>query len=626
MKRTIIGARILAVIGMAMCAPTAGPTAREDLGRTVKFAILVDKVMQREAKGTTEEWMVKEAAEAGFNVYSPREGHERLDEVRQVAEWCRKYGIYHMPWMRGSLPAPDGPRADGKRVLWANGIEQPLWSPNSDEFWEWTSKYIIEYARISVKNEHLIGIFLDYENYAPRRQGDLYSLSYDNIIMRKFARAQNLDLPELAPKKRRSWLEARGLHKEFETFQIAHWRERTRALRQAVDELNSAFQFCVYPAPGTPFILEAIYPEWATETAPLILADASVYGRFSRFLPHKEALKDNRRKLLERMRVPKKRGISFIYVGGIDPVVQGADPEFSGKNAITISDVTNGYWVFYEGPTYGEKDHTDYWKWFRWANQAIAGRDFVRQYEPRKIPDDWGLKILDKLGDTSRLAAPTAKEARIGFPSASLRGDNIMLIAASADSNLELVLRNKPVGRYHAPLVWNLRRPNRTTLAFGSIPHGETGTVAFRSDRDGIYLLGVSAGRGAYSVIRSNAPIGLYAGDKLAFISGAKRLYFQVPNGLKDFTLEAKGWRVETVRVNVYDPDQERVATGQTTPRRPMAIIRVPVGDRPTGTWSLEITQADEGVLEDNSIKLGPNLPPVLSFLPQHVFGFAPPE
>ena len=32
--------------------------------------------------------------------------------------------------------------------------------------------------------------------------------------------------------------------------------------------------------------------------------------------------------------------------GGIDPAVRGADPEFSGKNAVAISEVTDGYWIF----------------------------------------------------------------------------------------------------------------------------------------------------------------------------------------------------------------------------------------------------------------------------------------
>ena len=359
----------------------------EDLGRNVKLTILVDKVMQPQAGWVTEEWMVKEAAKAGFNVFSPRQGHNRMAEVKQVTEWCEKYGIYHMPWMRGSLSAPDGAAADGKRVVWASGNEQPLWSPNSDELWEWTNRYIIEYAKISASNEHLMGVFLDYENYVPGKEGNLYSLSYDDVIMHKFAKTKGMKLPTLDLSERKRWLEQEGLHEEFSEFQIKHWRERCRALRKLVDEHNPRFQFCIYPAPGTPFIVQAIYPEWATKEAPLILADASTYGRPSRLLSHSDALEANRQKLLERMQVPQKAGISFIYIGGIDPLVRGADPEFSGKNAVMISSVTDGYWIFYEGPTYTEQGHADYWKWFTWANKAIAEGNFKAQHEPRETAE-----------------------------------------------------------------------------------------------------------------------------------------------------------------------------------------------------------------------------------------------
>ncbi|MDP6115599.1 MAG: hypothetical protein QGG53_27375, partial [Planctomycetota bacterium] len=88
---------------------TGGETVeRADLGRKVKLRILVDKVMQPTEDWVTREWMVKEAAGAGFNVFSPRRGHENLAEVRQVTSWCKKYDIFHMPWMRGTLTAPAG--------------------------------------------------------------------------------------------------------------------------------------------------------------------------------------------------------------------------------------------------------------------------------------------------------------------------------------------------------------------------------------------------------------------------------------------------------------------------------------------------------------------------------------
>ena len=54
----------------------------------------------------------------------------------------------------------------------------------------------------------LMGVFLDYENYAPGiRGGNLYELSYDDLILQRFARAQGLELPALALSARKTWLE-----------------------------------------------------------------------------------------------------------------------------------------------------------------------------------------------------------------------------------------------------------------------------------------------------------------------------------------------------------------------------------------------------------------------------------
>ncbi len=598
---------------------------RRDLGRSVKMTILVDKVMQPQARWTTEEWMVKATDEAGFNVFSPRRGHDRLDEVRQVTEWCRKYGIYHMPWMRGSLNAPDGAEANGKRLVWASGNEQPLWSPNSDEFWNWTNRFITEYARISIQNQHLMGVFLDYENYAPGKEGNLYSLSYDDIIMVKFAQSKGIDLPDLDLAKRKNWLEAERLHEEFSQFQIEHWRERCRVLREAVDQINPEFQFCVYPAPGTPFMVEAIYPEWATQAAPLILADASTYGRSSQLLSQAHALEANRQKLLNRMQIPKNAGIPFIYVGGIDPAVRGADPEFSGKNAVMISEVTDGYWIFYEGPTYTKQDHADYWKWFTWANKAIAGGDFRAQYEPRETPEEWWtLDEFERPKDSSKLVAPEATGERVEYPVVKLRRENLLLIAGKKGQPFELVLQNHPVASYKSFLAWELWNLDMIKAASGTIQYGKSGAINFIPEDDGIYLLGVTAGQCAYSVVSSTAPVGLYAGDRLSFIHAVNRVYFKVPDSVEHFTLTARGSQAETVRVNVFNPEGNQVATGQTTLKDETVKIQVSAGEHAGGTWSLELTRADEGTLEDHSISLDPEIPPILSLNPGHVFDARP--
>ncbi|MGD9494808.1 MAG: hypothetical protein AB7Y46_00730 [Armatimonadota bacterium] len=381
---------VLAATTLILGSCRAEGLTRHDLGRTVKFKILVDKVMQPEAGWHTEEWMVREAAEAGFNVFSPRRAND-LDEVRQVTQWCAQYGMLHLPWMRGTLAASlDDDAADGKRMVWASGLEDELWSPNSDEFWAWTNELILEYAKISRDMPALFGVFLDYENYA--LGPNAYSLSYDDLILGKFAQAQNIELPELPLDSRYQWLLDRGLHDEFEAFQIAHWRERCRALRRAVDAIDPTFQFCIYPAPGTPFMVQAVYPEWATQQAPLILADAITYGR-SAILPHEEALKANRDALIERRRLAEQAGIPMFYTGGIDPAVKGADPEFCGRNAAVISQVTDGYWIFYEGPTY-TGTHPEYFRWFAAAHKAIDQGNWAWAWEPRETPDTFGLEEL----------------------------------------------------------------------------------------------------------------------------------------------------------------------------------------------------------------------------------------
>jgi len=615
-----------AMLLCAMAVPAAADQpARGEMGRSVKLRILVDKVMQPEADWHTEEWMVQEAADAGFNVWSPRLGHDDLAEVAQVSEWCRKHGIYHMPWMRGTLSAPEGEAAAGKRVVWGSGSEQTLWSPNSDEFWDWTTKYIVEYARMCAADSTLMGVFLDYENYAPGlKGGNLYDLSYDDLTLARFAAAEQLELPKLALDRRKAWLQEQSLHERFAAFQIDHWRQRCRALRQAVDRHDPAFQFCIYPAPGTPFMVEATYPEWATERAPLILADASVYGRPGRVIPQADALARNRQKLVDGMQVPRQRGTPHIYAGGIDPVVRGADPEFCGKNAVMISDTTDGYWIFYEGVKYDSPQQTQYWKWFTWANRAIAAGRFAAQDEPRETAESWNLPVFLRPIDKRRLTLPpgngTAK-----YPPLKLRGDNLLALAGRADRAVALTLANIPFSRYAASMIWEVRDAAQRPIASGIIPHGQQGRVQFTPPADGVYLLGATADQCAYGVVQSNTPVGLLAREPLHLVQGVERLYFKVPAGATRFQLTARGsGTAETVRLVVFDPTGAVATDEQTGAERTTAEVLVPVGPHADAVWSLRLARADVGTLEDCYIQLGPQLPPVLSLSPNECFGLAP--
>jgi hypothetical protein len=618
MKRVLIAALALSICGISC---NAQPPTRDQLGREVKLTILVDKVMQPVADWTTEEWMVEEAAQAGFNVFSPRRGYNDLDAVRQVTEWCEKYGIYHQVWIRGTLAVPEDADAEGRMLVWRNGGEQPLYSPNADEFWDWTTRYTLEYARISAENPHLMGVFLDYENYAPgtRMSGTVYDLSYDQMTLNMFAEAQDINMPELAPAERYQWLVDNELHDAFDAWQIGHWRERARALREAVDAIDPDFQFCIYPAPGSRFILEGVFPEWTSERAPVIFADAFTYGRRTSFLPEAGALIEGRRGLTERMATVEELGLPFIYTGGIDPAVTGADAEYSGKNAVMISDATDGYWIFYEGPKY-DTTHPDYFKWFAWANEAIAAGDFEKQHEPRQTPDPWAFSSIGSSGELGFGPSMDTVGQVVELPNVRLRRRNLVMIAAKAGQEVALEAAVHQVGPNPYDLEWDVRDMTWAPIASGTIPHAEGGNIRFTPEADGVYALVLSAGNNAYRLTSANVPVAFYGGKSLVIFKGAERMYFHVPEGMERFDLTVRGYGGETVRVNVYDPEGELAATAQTTAEQVTVNPKVDVGEHGGKTWAIELTQADEGVLEDMAMYLGEGLPPALSLVPEHVF------
>ncbi len=618
MHSTRISRLAATLVVTAVLASAAPVVTRAQLGREVKLRILVDKVMQPERAWKTEEWMIRETAQAGFNVYSGRHGFDQPEAIRRVTDWCRQYGIFHTVWRRGSLDVRAGTEANGRRMVWANGSEQQLWSPNSDEFWEWTTRYVLEYARLSATEPALIGVFLDYENYGKGGAGNLYSLSYDDGILARFAAARQITLPELPLDRRAAWLQEQGLNAAFEQFQVTHWRERCRRLRQQVDAIDPAFQFCVYPAPGTPFIVQGILPEWGTTKAPLILADACTYGRPSRFAPQTVSLAANRKALLAGAAIPKAAGTPYLYTGGIDPVVRGADPEFCGRNALMISDATNGYWVFYEGPKYKE-DHPAYFTWFAWANKALDERRLNDWQQPRETPEDWMLHLRQQVGAQASqpLLPPDGTMVTFAGPVA-LRHEHLLLVSCRKGMPVQIGLQRLQVGNYAGEVTWEVKDPDWSPVANGSVAGKETGHVAFAPAKDGLYLLMLSAGSCACRILSTNAPLGILAEGGVNTIAGAKRLYVAAPAKGSEFCVAVSTSGAETVRLTLYRPDGTAAESAQTTLAEHEAKVCVKAWE-PGQAWSFELGKADAGVLEDVRVRLGQGMLPLLALGPGQV-------
>ena len=105
-----LAAWLLIIPLLGLTAGQATATDLDALGRTDKLRIVVDKVLMAANGWVMTDDHVRQIAEAGFNVVSPRLGNDDMQEVRKIARLARKHGIFHLPWMRGTLTAKTGPK------------------------------------------------------------------------------------------------------------------------------------------------------------------------------------------------------------------------------------------------------------------------------------------------------------------------------------------------------------------------------------------------------------------------------------------------------------------------------------------------------------------------------------
>jgi hypothetical protein len=335
-------------------------------------------------------------------------------------------------------------------------------------------------------------------------------------------------------------------------------------------------------------------------------------------MPQKPAIEANRKILLRGMAVPKAAGIPHVYTGGIDPVVQGADPEFCGRNALMICAVTQGYWVFYEGPKYRE-DHPAYFTWFSWANRAVAEGRLDDWQQPREAPEDWMLQLGRQVGNDAGagLVAATAEQVLFTEPPA-WRGESLCFVSCRKGVPAEVVVQHVPVGRYESVLTWEVRDPQWQTVATGSVEGKAPGRIAFTPVEDGLHLLGISAGACAGRVVASNVPLGVLTEGGARLIFGARRLYLNAPPREAEFCVLVNTAGAETVRATLYRPDGTVADSAQTAPDRPEAKVCVTAWD-PGQVWALELGKADTGVLEDVRVRLGKGMVPLLALCREHL-------
>ncbi|MBT3379106.1 MAG: hypothetical protein HN742_36125 [Lentisphaerae bacterium] len=596
--RTGLWAATLA-LGSVLAQPTESDwvARRNALGTSDAYRILVDKVLMASTGWIMQPEHVAEIRAAGFNVVVPRTGADDDARVRRAATMARDHGLFYMPWIRGTYIAKGGP---DQRATAANGQTNQLASPNGGELWDYWHDRILFYAELSRENPAVMGVFLDFENYDKVKIGGgmCYTLSYDAPILRRFAAGQGLQIPNPLPADRGAWLRELGKADAFRDFQVNSWRERCRELRRLVDAINPLFQFVVYPASHSLFIQEAVWREWHTAKAPLIMAEVDTYWRTETELD--DALAKNRGILQKRRGELDAVDPTIRYMAGLDPVVSGANPEFEGKSAVMGVEVTNGYWVFYEGPAYTKEDHGDYFAWFRRANDGIIEGDYSLWQQPAETPNPL-------VEDVARSARKLAGHDLVPFSDDPLPAGELRRVFTHRPRAQYQVLLAK--GEHLSGELTALQHAHITSgsLAVVVTPSGKIlgsvtaeigvpGAIEMVAPEDGVYAIAITSGR-AKGRLRLDNRYVCIAGPRVTLVGDQTSAYLAPKAGAAAIDLNVISYVPgEHVQVTLRTPDGTVAVDGNTRDECPFKVHGVANGRE---AWRLDLTKAIEDIYVD---------------------------
>ena len=336
-------------------------------GEKVKLMLAKPQVMPRPEFFLEGDKGYRQIAQAGFNVMIPYVG------VDHHAEPCGRYARDYGLKMIARTPAPSYPRDDHEPLfVWPSGFKTPMFCPYSEEFW---MARILSYARQLAEMSlgvPLVGFEYDFEMYwkHEKKYAHIYTHCYCDACWRVFVEQSELKIPSLETNKRHGWLVNNRQLAEYKVFQDERLREQVRRLKQVFEEINPDLQVMIL-AWGSGHFMEVVAKELASPRTPVILSTEHTYGRGRTPLGTAEALERHKGACLSGLREMKRLGIDGLYVPGVMPGHQKADPVFCRENAVTLSRYSDGYWVFFQ-QTEPNTTVADYMEQFKQANDRIA--------------------------------------------------------------------------------------------------------------------------------------------------------------------------------------------------------------------------------------------------------------
>ncbi len=514
-----------------------------------------------------------------------------------------------------------------RQAVLANGRVERYACPLEERFWQdYLLKGMLERAELG--NDPTLqvdGLWIDFELYSTVTGQRYYTNAcYCDYCMGEFAREKGIELPELANEQRRPWLVEHGYAEEYTQFLQDRVQELAADVREKVHAVNPNLLLGFYPTPHD-WQLVAVARAFSTERLPIILWATDTYGGGG-----PDRVPDDWREHYAEL------GINARYCAGM------LLRSYSAKNLAAYiyhtSAECDGYWLF---TTYTlwkpEEERTgdyylaagtdeEYWQAIARGNREL---DLLAADPEHETDLTIGIEPIvyhplakpEMKRRVEALELPEVTGEVVQYGEAWLRGTNLLLIAAEAGRPIEIEVGFGQVGAGTDMVKWEISTQDGARVASGEGAVGADTTISFTPEVSGLHYGLISASGSKFALRSANAPVGLYAGSRLHVIGAVERLYFAAPEEAAEFTVLGEGTNGrERTRINVYTPDGALCGTAQSGAEDFTAPVTAAPGAFAGQVWSLEITRADEEILEDNTLTMPEPLAPVVSLAQEHVF------
>ncbi|MGD9495513.1 MAG: DUF4838 domain-containing protein [Armatimonadota bacterium] len=201
----------------------------------------------------------------------------------------------------------------------------------------------------------------------------------------------------------------------------------------------------------------------------------------------------------------------------------------------------------------------------------------------------------------------------------SLRGGHTIVAALEAGESFRTHIDTRRVGANEQPILWVLVAPDDSVLARGEIPVGTSADIDVPVEAAGTYPLVVQTNQNNAKITPRNDHAAV-AAPRIAFVYQTSPVWFMVPAGTQQFTLQAMGQGPgETVRVRILDPDGNQVLDREIVEAGAVPLT-ITVGAGQHGrAWSVVFEPAQTGVMEDYALRMDPALPAYWALAPDRL-------